>query len=69
MKYDLEMGPGAMRYIYISSFMQIGSANQTLIGAMHRQISLLLFFINRESRLKIMQRGDLYKIFVYRLLT
>jgi hypothetical protein len=42
MKYDLEMGTGAM--IYVSSFIQTGSANQTLIGGIHRQTSLLLFF-------------------------
>jgi hypothetical protein len=58
MKYAVEMGSGAV--IYIPSFIKIGSAIQKLIGAIHRhtgdgdRISLLLFFQNRESTLKML---------------
>jgi hypothetical protein len=56
MKYDVEMGSGAMIYEYIPTFIKIGSGIQKLIGVIHRQqgdfISLLLFFQNKESRLK-----------------
>jgi hypothetical protein len=55
MKYAIEVGSGVM--IYIPSFIKIGPAIQKLIGGAHRQygdrISLLLFFQNKESRLKI----------------
>jgi hypothetical protein len=48
------MGSDAM--IYIPSFIKIGSGIQKLIGVIHRQegglISLLLFFQNKERRLK-----------------
>jgi hypothetical protein len=57
MKYAVKMGSGAM--IYILSFIKIVAGIQTLIGGnsqAHRQqgdrISLLLFFQNKESRLK-----------------
>jgi hypothetical protein len=56
MKYAGELGSGAM--IYIPSFMKNGSATQNLIGGTrtHREhsdrIYLLLFFQNKESRLK-----------------
>jgi hypothetical protein len=56
-----EMGSGVM--IYIRSYINIGSDVQKLIGRntkTHRQrgdlINLLLFFQNKESRLKI-RRG------------
>jgi hypothetical protein len=52
MKYVVEMGSGAM--IYIPSFTKIGSGIQKLIKGIHRHTnSLLLFFQNKESRLKI----------------
>jgi hypothetical protein len=61
MKYAIEMGSGAI--IYIPSFIEIGSAIQKLSGGgggnsqTHRQhdnrISILIFFQNKESRLKI----------------
>jgi hypothetical protein len=58
MKYAVEMGSGAM--IYISSSIKIGSDIQKLImedTQTHRQqgdhTSLLLFFQNERSRLKI----------------
>jgi hypothetical protein len=60
MNYAVEMGSGAL--IYAPSFINIRSAIQKLIGRdthtdTHRQqgelISLLLFFQNKESRLKI----------------
>jgi hypothetical protein len=55
MKYAVKMGSGAM--IHIPSFIKIGSGIQKLIGGIHRQqrdlISLLLFFQNKESRVKI----------------
>jgi hypothetical protein len=52
------MGSGAV--IYVPSFIKIGSGIQKLIGGIHghrqRQlrdlISLILFFQNKESRLK-----------------
>jgi hypothetical protein len=58
MKYAVEMGSGAM--IYIPSFIKIGSGIQKLMGGIHIQthrqqgdlINLLLFFRNKESRLK-----------------
>jgi hypothetical protein len=66
-EYAIEMGSGAM--IYISSFIKIGSGIQKLIGVTHRQrgdrISLLLFFQNRESRLKI--EFTLDKILKYKI--
>jgi hypothetical protein len=55
MRYAVEMGSGAM--ICIPSFVKIGSGVRNLMGGMHRQqgdlISLLLFFQNKESRLKM----------------
>jgi hypothetical protein len=58
MKYAVEMDSGAM--IYTPSFIKIGSGIQKLLGEdtqAHRQqgdlISLLSFFKNKESRLKI----------------
>jgi hypothetical protein len=55
MKYAFEMGSGAM--IYIPSFIKISSGIRKLIGEIHRQhgdlISILLFFQNKESMLKI----------------
>jgi hypothetical protein len=57
MKYAVEMGSGAM--ICIPSLIKIGSDIQKLIGGIHRHrqhgdlISLLLFFQNKESRLKM----------------
>jgi hypothetical protein len=55
MKYAIEMGSGAM--VYIPSFINIGSAIQKLTGGIPREhgdrISLLSFFQNKESRLKI----------------
>jgi hypothetical protein len=56
MKYTTEMGSGVM--IYIPSFIKIVSGIQELIRGIqtHRQdgddIILLLFFLNKESRLK-----------------
>jgi hypothetical protein len=57
MKYAAEMGLGAM--IYIPRFITIGSGIQKMITGdtfTHRQhgdlLSLLLFFQNKESRLK-----------------
>jgi hypothetical protein len=59
MKYAVEMGSGAM--IYIRSFIKIGSGIQKLIGGIHRQhgdrISLLPFFLNKESRVKMKGYG------------
>jgi hypothetical protein len=57
MKYTVEMGSGAM--IYMPSFIKIGSAIQKLIGGGNIQtqrqhgdhISLILFFISKDSRL------------------
>jgi hypothetical protein len=59
MKYAVEMGSPDM--IHIPSFIKIGSGIQTLIGGYsHRQhgdtMSLLLFFLNKESRLKIISQ-------------
>jgi hypothetical protein len=57
MKYAVEMGSGGM--IYIPRFIKFGSDIQKLIrwGYTHRQqddvISVLLFFQNKESRLKV----------------
>jgi hypothetical protein len=63
MKYAVKMGSDVM--IYIPNFIMIGSAIQKLIwvwwgwGVLHRQhgdrISLLLFFENEESRLKVVE--------------
>jgi hypothetical protein len=56
MKYAIEMGSGAMKYI--PGFIKFGSALQKLIGGIHRhrqhgaRISLLSLFQNKESRLK-----------------
>jgi hypothetical protein len=56
MKHALGIGSGAV--IYIQIFRNIGSGIQKLIRRIHRQqgyfISLLLFFKNEESRLKIL---------------
>jgi hypothetical protein len=63
LKYTVEMGSGAT--IYASSFIKIGSAIQNLMrdSQTHRQrgdlISLLLFFQNKESRLKIPEGGQM----------
>jgi hypothetical protein len=61
MKYAIEMGSGAM--INIPCFIKIGSVIQKLIGRdtkSHREhgdrISLLLYFQNKESRLKIFNK-------------
>jgi hypothetical protein len=59
MKYAFQVGSGVM--ICIPSFIELGSAIQTLIGGgvtkRHGQhndrITLLLFFKNKERRLKI----------------
>jgi hypothetical protein len=58
MKYAIEMGSGAM--IHIPTFIKISSGIQKVIGRdtkTHRQhcdfISLLSFFQNKESRLKM----------------
>jgi hypothetical protein len=55
MKYAVEMGSGAM--IYILNFVKISSGIQNSIGKIHRQhgdrISLLSFYQNKGSRLKI----------------
>jgi hypothetical protein len=58
MKYSVQMGSGAL--IHTPNFIKIDSAVQKLIegeSQTHRQhgdlISLLLFFHNKESRLKI----------------
>jgi hypothetical protein len=56
MKHRVKMGSGVM--IYMPSFIKIGSVIQKLIGGggIHTQqgdlISLLLFFQNKESKLK-----------------
>jgi hypothetical protein len=58
MKYAVQTGSGAM--ICISSFIKIGLGIQKFMGDLqtHRQhgdlISLLLFFLNKESGLKIL---------------
>jgi hypothetical protein len=55
MKYIVEMGSVAI--MYIPSFIKTGSGIQKLIAGIHKQhsdlISLLLFFQNIESKLKI----------------
>jgi hypothetical protein len=55
MKYAVEMGSGAM--ISIPCSIKISSAIQRLIEGIHRRhddrISLLSFFQNMESRLKL----------------
>jgi hypothetical protein len=54
MSYTVDRGSGAM--IDVPSFRKIGSGIQKLRGGIHRQhgdsISLLLFFQNKENRLK-----------------
>jgi hypothetical protein len=59
MKYTVEMGSGAMTYV--PSFTKTGSAIRRLMREMHRQnrdpISLLLFFQNKEIRLKMRGGG------------
>jgi hypothetical protein len=54
MKYTVEIVLDAN--IHIPSFIKIGCDIQKLIGGIHRQhgnlISLLLYFQNKESRLK-----------------
>jgi hypothetical protein len=64
MKYAFEIGSGAM--IYIPSFIEIGSGIQKSLGGdslTHRQhgdlISLLLFYHNKESRIKTIICFDL----------
>jgi hypothetical protein len=64
MKYATEMGSGVM--INIPGFIKIGSAIQKLIGrdikSQRRhgdRISLLLFFQNKQSRLKIFNETTL----------
>jgi hypothetical protein len=47
MKYAIEMGSGAMIYMYIPSFIKTGSAIQKLIGGdtkTHRQHGDHIFF-------------------------
>jgi hypothetical protein len=64
MKYAVEMGSVAM--IYIPSFRKTGSCSQKLMGGVyikrHRQrgdlINLLLFFQNKEPKLKL-RRGSI----------
>jgi hypothetical protein len=59
MKCVVEVGAGVM--ICILSFMKAGSGIQKLMGGIHRDtykeigdlISILLFFQNKECRLKI----------------
>jgi hypothetical protein len=56
MRHAVEMGSGAM--IYVLSFVKIGSAIHKLIGGYTEtehgdHISLLSFFQNKGSRLKI----------------
>jgi hypothetical protein len=36
MKYAVEMGSGAMMYVYMPSFIKTGSGIQTLIGEIYR---------------------------------
>jgi hypothetical protein len=58
MNYTIEMGLGAV--IYIPSLIKIGLDTQKLTGGIHRQthkqegdlISLLLFFQNKERKLR-----------------
>jgi hypothetical protein len=67
MKYAVEMGSGAM--VYILNFIKTGSVIQKLIGGntqTHKQhggrISLILFFQNKERRLKT-ENTDFKKLF------
>jgi hypothetical protein len=57
----VEMGSGAM--IYTPSFIKIGSGIQKLIEGIDTQqvgiISLLSFFQNKESRLKIAVKSEM----------
>jgi hypothetical protein len=70
MKYAVEMGSGAMIYTYVPSFINIGSGIQKLMGRIHIQthreqgdlISLLLFFQNKEMKLKISAKNCTYFI-------
>jgi hypothetical protein len=69
MKYDVEMNSGDM--IYIPSFINIGRGIEKLLGGdtqTHRQhgdlISLIPFFQNKESRLKISSYLS-HKVFMY----
>jgi hypothetical protein len=63
MKYAVEIRSGAM--IYTSSFIEIGSSIQKSIVGIHshRQhgdlICLLLFYQNKESRIKTIKCFDL----------
>jgi hypothetical protein len=54
MKYDIEMGSGAM--VYIPSFIKTGSGTEKLVAGAHRRhgdrIRLLLFYQNKASSLK-----------------
>jgi hypothetical protein len=58
MKYEVEMGSGAMIYIDILSFTKIGSGIQKFTGGVHNRqrgdlINQLFFFLqNEETRLK-----------------
>jgi hypothetical protein len=65
MIYAVEMGSCAT--MYIPSFIKIDSGIQTLIGGIHRQqgdlISLILFFFNKESRLKRTYHMNIPNIF------
>jgi hypothetical protein len=57
MKYAVEMGSGAR--ILIPNFINISSDIQKLIHRQHGDIiSLLLFYQNKEGRLKIVTFGD-----------
>jgi hypothetical protein len=49
MKYAVEMGPGAMIYSYIPSFIKTGSATLKLMGGGNTQRAYFLFFQNEES--------------------
>jgi hypothetical protein len=65
MKYADEMGSGAV--IYVPSFINIGSGIQKLMGGgIHRQhgdrISLLLFFKNKESGLKLSLKEEGWEV-------
>jgi hypothetical protein len=55
MKYAVEIGSGAV--LYKPSFIKIGQGIQKLIRGIHRQhgdlIRLLVFFQNKESRLRM----------------
>jgi hypothetical protein len=76
MKYAVGMGSSAM--IHIPSFIKIGSGIQKLVGVegdsqQHRQhgdcLSLLFFFQNKESRLKMEQcmRASAFPPYLYLL--